>query len=335
MTLWGMDRSIKSFERNWAAITSRHVQLYWRSFERDLAYLYVGSVATNLIEETRIPLSTSQRRKLQGNSTVPIPDPLKITYSQEIVYDLRENVTEDDLPSFYSDKSDLFTFPFEQNGLAYAQALAAELRNSSHIIFMDFEGIVEPTNGVFGNKRDTNILITIITVVLTTVCIAGGVIFYLTRVRDPDDVFAPDSPVGAMIGINTTENILVSESYDDDEYKSPLSSTSRELAKRPSPSDGSTPTGSDPPLREVQSDSGSPNIAATISDIGSTGDAGERYGRSSVGADSVHSMHPAVAALNEEYHEDDSVMHDEESTGEQSASIPFLADFQMEIQDLE
>lgn len=267
-------------------------------------------------------------------------------------YDFRTNVSSDNLPGFFTEE-DLFTLPFEQDGVSYGAALATEIRNNTNIIFVDFTGIIDPPNRVANSKnRDLRILVTIVVVVVASVFVALGVIAYLTRFREPDDAFAPDSPVGAMIGVNTTENILLSENYEyGDDYRSPLSSATGRETKKGSPGDRSTPSGpgSDPPLQEVRGDASSPNVATTISDIGSTGDAPDRH-KSGQSAGSVHSanqltpgganspfddLSPSREKVEDYLEDSEAGTNDVDSTADQSAPPPFMADFQMEIKDIE
>lgn len=254
---------------------------------------------------------------------------------------MRPNVSRDDLPDFLMEV-ELFTLPFEQDGLSYTNALKTELRSNKNIIFVDYTGVIDPPNRVANsNNRDRRILITIVVVVVSSVLVAGGVIAYLTRSRD--DMFPEDSPVGATIGV---KNVLLSEDYSSD-YRSPMSSAiGRD--KRGSPGDRSTPSGSDPPMREVRGDASSPNIATTISDIGSAGDAADRH-KSGQSAGSTYSVNQSIGGANsplddlsptretlEDYFEDSTTgTNDADSRADQSAPPPFTADFQMEIKDLE
>lgn len=217
--------SSESFLWEWRNLTSQHIKQFWLGFG-NIAPLYVGRVKTMFYGEVRLQRDSFEDMVPGYNGTIASitrPEPLQITYTQEILY-----VALPGREDPYITTTDIFTIPFEQDAKTYTENLRA-ISNNSQIIFMEYTGVVtDPTTPEPPSPhKDQNIIIIVVTVVAFSLIVASAYIIYLTRMKEHDHRLAPlggdgacsdgEPPiVGAIIGVNTNDNILISESYDDD-----------------------------------------------------------------------------------------------------------------------
>jgi hypothetical protein len=221
---------------------SQHVLQFWLSYGSTSPF-FVGRVVTTFLSEQRMPIEkVPSDERLPGvgddgtgtQSTSPVsmmrPDPLKITYQQDILYKPRN------LDIGYSDltKANIFTIPFELDGRNFTEDLRA-ISNNSQLIFIEYDGVVsDPTPLTVSSKQGKKIIAIVVTVVTTSLIAASSYIFYLMRIKehqrhtkswdgDPaSDLVDTDSPklerespmVGSFVGLKMNDNVLVSESYD-------------------------------------------------------------------------------------------------------------------------
>jgi len=213
----------------WRRLTTTHMQDYWRSFGEQSPY-YIGRTVTQFIREdwgevteSNTIASTSRReRNLQSNAT--LVGTLTITYSQECALLRREGAV-DPYPGFK--ESDLFTLPFQQYRKPYTESIANLFNSTGYGFGGPF--ILLQDSGVARDpaKRDPeekNLIAATVSVVTIVLLAASAYIVYLTKFKHRssdsttlEGMEGDSSPiVGAVIGVNPNENILISESYDEE-----------------------------------------------------------------------------------------------------------------------
>lgn len=341
--------------QTWKRKISDHVKNFWQAYE-DQSPIYVGRTVTTPIQQDWEATS--------GTTT----GTLTITYSQDVSYLLREGV--EPYPGFQ--ESDIYTLPFQQDPRSYTTSLTGLFNNSATpnpgiFIFLESSGLAE-NPGQRSSSETTTIAVTVSMVSLVLIC-ATAYIIYLTKYKHPSEELDADrdSPiVGAVIGVNPNENIIISESYDEEfndviypNGKAKLLADGQqdgsgdELKKPPrSSSDEGGLTGSDdePPVRDLMA---SPEDAAfpTLSSANmSPGDFRDTYY-----ADSPMLSVRASSAGSEQSDLPDGMVavsplggtpprrnvssgsdeeRDENADEDEEPSVPFMG-FQMEIQDLE
>jgi hypothetical protein len=257
MTLINMEQNIFTNNdtlREWRNLTSRHVRQYWNMTTSDgqnQSPFFIGRVVTTLISAQRVTIQpellfivNSVINNSTGNITT-LPDRLEIIYMQDVTY--LEYPTGD--ASFFNFKtSDIFTIPFEEDGLTYTSLLRSTY-NNQFIIFLDYTGVVPeiiPPEPVLADPKNRNLIIVLVTVVVTVIAIASLYIYRLKQLqkREIDTIIQQGSARSdllinnnghnelpfiippAMMGVtnhstishcNTNhENVIVSESYDED-----------------------------------------------------------------------------------------------------------------------
>jgi hypothetical protein len=227
-----MQRNVNSsldFLRVWRNSTSQHVRQYWGMFGESAPF-FVARVVTTFISEQRIPADLENQFDLNSTmngTNVVLPDNLEVVYLQDITY--FERPTGD--PSFFNfEVSNLFTIPFEQDGTSYTTALQM-ISNNSFIIFLDYTGVVpDPLPPpALNDPRNRNVIVIVISVVTVVVLAATLYIYYVVRIKGFDnrtssgtavngtELVGSEAPIiPAVIGVNTNEDVIVSESYDED-----------------------------------------------------------------------------------------------------------------------
>jgi hypothetical protein len=380
MTLFGMESDVTSYIKEWKNSTSQHVKSFWLGFG-ELSPFYIGRVVTTLIDEKRVLLPQSENLSFELVNTTPVagrPDPLQIIYSQDIYY--LERPDRGDLGYENFMESDLFTLPFELDGGTYTNDLRF-ISNNTQIIFMDYTGVVLAPPPTPSDTRARNVLIIVVTVVALSLLLASGYIFYLTRIKEHDSAVTTGTVgggmdgeshmVGAIIGVNASDNILISESYDDDFFDSahpngamrPEALPLQEPQVNPSsegdlnpgiPVDDTGPREFEPPFENVRghhlgTDAGLyPTISTvplTNSDVESDEMPGNYFSYSPMPSFRTSSMgsqndpdysppSPLMGGHGNEYGDTEEAKNvDEDDTDE--PNIPFMSGFQLEIQDLE
>jgi hypothetical protein len=216
--------------REWRNSTSQHVRQYWSLFNETTPF-FVARVVTTFLSERRISMESQNRFNLNSvsdDTNVALPDRLEILYMQDITY--LERSTGD--PSFFNFAvSNLFTIPFDQDGATYTKALRST-SNNSLVIFLEYTGVVpddETTTPVLNDPRNRNVIVIVVSVVTVAVLAASFYIYFLIRLKELDQrttsgtglngaelAGGETTVIPAIIGVNTNENVIVSESYDED-----------------------------------------------------------------------------------------------------------------------
>lgn len=336
--------------RTVSLLTSLHVRNYWRGFGRDRSLFYVRDVSTLFLEEQEIePRSFSEN----------LPPPRQMRFRLTMSYRLRElesasdldelqaltgrNLDADQLSEFIYEWKGMFTLPFEDDSFSYLQALDKEIVNSTNWLWMDFQGVEDPS------VTRRNLVTASSVAILVAILILAGV-YLVTKFRKGDNATSgSDSPmVGAMVGVNANENILISESYDDDyQYATPRNHNESSLLLQ-SHSRFEDQYNMDPPV-EVIKDAGNKygSPATAISDVASSLEIGGKYASPSQGTNVSEGTNASMknsqadadlsnqVSVNRD-EEDEVATNDEHSTAESSSGPPpFVGDFQMEVKTLE
>ena len=232
MTLINMQHNVDSspdFLRLWRNATSQHVRQYWGMYSESAPF-FVARVVTTFISEERIPTDMDNLFNLssaQNSTNIVSPENLEVVYMQDITY--FERPTGD--PSFFNfQTSNLFTIPFEQDGTSYTTALQT-ISNNSFIIFLDYTGVIpDPLPPpALTDPRNRNVIVIVVSVVAVVVLAASLYIYYVIRIKEFDnrtfsgtgvngtELLGSEAPIiPAMIGVNSNEDVIVSESYDED-----------------------------------------------------------------------------------------------------------------------
>lgn len=212
-----MDMNIRSnhnnsdeFTREWRNLTSQHVLQFWLSFGESSLF-HLGRVVTTFVEEARVPTPTTDNSKNddiidnsnnanannnagssetiptnedllfdndpQDRATANRPDPLVIVYQQEIFF-LPKNHEVENYPELT--KSDLFTIPFKQDARSYTDKLRI-ISNNTHIVFMEYNGVVSNPSPPSTSSHGTNVIVIVVSVVLSVLVAVTGFILYLMR----------------------------------------------------------------------------------------------------------------------------------------------------------
>jgi hypothetical protein len=232
MTLINMQQEVSSspdFLRVWRNSTSQHVRQYWGMYGESAPF-FVARVVTTFISEQRISVDSETQFTLNSTmngTTVVFPENLEVIYMQDITYFERPSGD----PSFFNlQKSNLFTIPFEQDGLSYTTVLQTN-SNNSFVIFLDYTGVVPdplPPPAIT-DPRNRKVIVIVVSVVTVVVVAASLYIYYVIRIKEFDnrtsiitgaigtEVVGSEAPIiPAMIGVNTNDDVIVSESYDED-----------------------------------------------------------------------------------------------------------------------
>lgn len=316
---------------------------------------------TTLVQEVRIPKAMT--RNDGGNTSQP--DPLEITYTQVLMYTRKGDT---DAGLVYIEISDIFTIPFQQDGGTYTKNLRA-ITNNTRIIFLENVGEAKYQTTTLSPKakHNLNVLVVVMSVVASSTIIASAYIIYLTRVKDHDNDSVPlgrpgagDDPpiVGAIIGVTPNENILVSESYDDDYLENSFvnedARPDRQVVSGPSEArnEDSFPDGPLSPPVETRPQTELFGTFPTLPTAPSTAVIDEENGEysdqylshspvhsfrsSSMGSDNDPGFSPpSPLLLGDQEHDylNGEAAPDDDSLEE--SNVPFMSGFQLEIQDLE
>ena len=216
----------------WRRLTTDHVRTYWRSFG-EYSPIYIGRVVTLFSSEEWEPQSPSAAGSVEEFGAVTI------RYSQEIAFRKRTEV--DPYPGFMD--TDIATVPFQQNPQPYVTALATLFNNTvdgvGPFIFLDDSGLA--TDPFVRTGREVTTIAVTVTLVSLALIVATACVLYQTHFKHRKGESSAerdgnvDPPiVGAIIGVN--ENVLISESYDEDFDGEIYSSPSKPIATQP-PSD--------------------------------------------------------------------------------------------------
>jgi hypothetical protein len=196
----------------------------------ELAPFFVARVVTTFISEERIPVDSESLftvNSTMNGTNVVFPENLEVIYMQDITYFERPSGES----SFFNlQVSNLFTIPFEQDGLSYTTALQI-ISNNSLVIFLDYTGIVPdplPPPAIT-DPRNRKVIVIVVSVVTVVVLAATLYIYYVVRIKEFDirtsigtgangtEMVGSEAPIiPAMIGVNTNDDVIVSESYDED-----------------------------------------------------------------------------------------------------------------------
>lgn len=306
MTIYGLDvdLEVELDRRRWQQVTSDHVITYWRNIEN--GPFHVDKARTTLQAQERV----GGGRRLQNTT---FPPGVKITYRQEIEYEFQMGKDEDiHLPPFFEVGVDIFTQPFLQASAAYSSSLG-RVFPSDRLIFIEYTGVVQDPTPPSGQSDRTAIYVSV-TVVTFALVLASGYILYISKMRN-----AEERPiVGAVIGVSSSENIVVSESYEGDEYLL----EGDEGGEPPDPS-SRFPTLSTLPMSmsDIPQDPADEGqmVQANPSNRGSSQD------------DSPVPIVDREGTLTEQ----DSDSNREDGEDSEEGELPFMADFQLEIEDLE
>ena len=335
----------------WRMLTTAHVRNYWRSFG-DMNPIYILRTVTMPIEEKwEEPSSSSRRRNLQNQQTHPTGT-ITITYGQEATFQLRE---EGVLPYPGYQPSDIFTLPFSQYPKAYTESLQTLFNTSADdfqypYIFLEDSGQVTDTSA--RSESDKATIAATVTVTVLVLIVAGGYIFYVTKYKhgSHSSVGSEEPIVGAVIGVNPNENIIISESYDE-EFNDDYPSGKKLLPDR---NEAGVASGSDDePIvpKDLMASPSEDAAFVTLSNANmmSPGDIGTQDANYAAGSPVMMSLQGSTAGGSELQLDPDAVAaassmkgsgseeeRDEEvpDESEQEPSVPFMG-FQMEIQDLE
>jgi len=310
-------------------------------------------------EKWEQPSSSSRRRNLQNQQTNPTGT-ITITYGQEATFQLRE---EGVLPYPGYTKSDIFTKPFSQYPKAYTLSLQTLFNTSADdfqypFIFLEDSGLATDTSARSGSDKAT--IAATVTVTVLVLCLAGGYIFYVTKYKHhshSSDGSGEEPIVGAVIGVNPNENIIISESYDEefnDDYPSGKKGDAEYKKMLPDRNEAGVASGSDDePLvpKDLMASPSEDAAFVTLSNANlmSPGEIGAQDANYASGSPIMMSLQGSTAGGSQLQLDPDAVAasssmkgsgseeeRDEEvaDESEQEPSVPFMG-FQMEIQDLE
>ena len=228
----------------WRRLTTEHVRFYWRSFGASNP-IYIGRVVT-IFSSEKWEAVTLDPGMVEEYGT------LTIQYSQEIMYRRRTEV--DPYPGFQ--QSDICTIPFQQNPLPYTTSLATLFNNTittlGPFIFIEDSGLsTDPSKRT--EKEVTTIAVTVTLVSLALIVATACVLYQIhfkhrkgigRKNATEENANANTEPpmVGTVIGINPNDNVLISESYDEEldmseNLYAPSKGTPQELLSDPNEGD--------------------------------------------------------------------------------------------------
>ncbi len=304
MTIYGLEIDLDDDleKRRWQQATSDHVTTYWRELPN--SPFHVDDARTFLQAQERV----GGGRRLQNTT---FPPGIKVTYRQEIDYEFKAGKDEDvHLPPFFDIQEDIFTQPFLQASAAYSSALE-RLFPSDRLVFIEYRGVVQdPTPD---DQSDRTAIYVSVTVVTFALVLASGYILYVSKMRN-----AEDRPiVGAVIGVNSSENIVVSESYDAEDF----------LAEGEEGGEPGDPSAQFPTLSTVP---------MSMSDIPDTpADEGQMVLLNPSHQGSSQDSPVPIVDPEGTLTEQGSDSNEEDGEDSEEGELPFMADFQLEIEDLE
>jgi len=258
----------------------------------------------------------------------------------------REDLDAEEMEEFIYKWRGMMTMPFEKDSVGYLKELDEKLLvNNTNFLWLEFEGVVDDAKA-----KQRTVIASSVTVVGALLLVAGGVFYaYTTRRRSDDALISPtgnDSPiVGAVIGVNNArEDILVSESYDDDYVRFGAGHQNDSLLMRNNSRTDDELEPSFDMIKGIGPHVSSP--ATAISDIESSADVADKAKQHaspsqgtvfSGGTDnSPRNSQEVATPPADESKEEEPAVDDASQAGSSAAYAPsFVGDFQMEIQDLE
>lgn len=294
----------------WEMATSHHVRMTWNNVTD--GPFEVGLVGTSFLSQQRISTSNNdQRTRLRHlqRETVNLSQPLLISYAQWINFAIDDEF----LASNYMVPADVFTKPFVIDQLPYAETVEAIMGNSRSIVVTSVAIVPEPTTAPAPapDNSDRRLIITVVAVVGMALLLAGGYLYYLLRKAEEEDEDVVEGTVVSFTEapLRTSSQHPIDVVSASTEVLPPTSSLhTRQTSLMTSDKGGDDPTGTDFP----------PTVVAVSPSL-----------------DVIDDPMNLMTENDAENHSRGEFSGDMESSESDEAPEVAMADFQMQIQELD